>query len=91
MLCEFNFGECQTAKYTLHKAQLEMQKAMKILYLLTELSLSSEAANCAATQELSSILWNPNVHYRVHKYPPIYPNLSKIDPVHTIPSYVSKM
>jgi hypothetical protein len=29
-----------------------------------ELSPSSEAANCAATQELPSIFWNWKVHYR---------------------------
>jgi hypothetical protein len=28
-----------------------------------ELSPSSEAANCAAAQEIPSILWNPRVHY----------------------------
>jgi hypothetical protein len=42
-------------------------------YLLTELSPSREAANCAATQELPSILWNPKVHHRVHKSPPLVP------------------
>jgi hypothetical protein len=40
-----------------------------LTYLLTELSPSWEAANCAATQELPSILWNPKVHHRVHKSP----------------------
>jgi hypothetical protein len=30
-----------------------------------ELSPCWEAASCAATQELPSILWNPNVHYHV--------------------------
>jgi hypothetical protein len=35
-------------------------------YLLMELSPSWEATNCAATQELPSILWNPKVHHRVH-------------------------
>jgi hypothetical protein len=58
------------------------------------LSPSLEAANCAATQEaqeLHSILWNPEVHYRVHKSPLLVPILSQIIPIHTIASYLSKI
>jgi hypothetical protein len=65
---------------------------MIITYLLTcllkELSPSWEAANYADTQEVPSIL--KKVHHRVHKSPPLVFILSQSDPVHTIPSYLSK-
>jgi hypothetical protein len=56
-----------------------------------ELSPSREAASCAATQELPSILWNPKVHYRVHMSPPLVHILSHVNPVHINLSYLSKI
>jgi hypothetical protein len=62
-----------------------------LTYARTEMTPSWEAANCEATRELPSILWNPEVHYRVHKSPLHVPILSLISTIHTIPSYLSEI
>jgi hypothetical protein len=53
-----------------------------ILTYFMEQSPSWEANRFAASQEITRILWNPKVHYRIHKCPLRVPILSQLDPVH---------
>jgi hypothetical protein len=46
------------------------------------------SCQCAATQELPSILWTPKFHYHVYTNLSLVPILSQINPIHTIISYL---
>ena len=65
-----------------------------ITYLLTyslEQSPSWGTNRFSASQEITRILWNPKVHYRIHKCSQPVLILSHLDPVHTPTSHFLKI
>ena len=44
-----------------------------------------------ALQDVSHTLQNPRIHYHVHIKSPIFHDLSKMNPIHTFPSYFLKV
>ena len=52
-----------------------------VLTYSMEQSLSWEANRSSVSQEIPRILWNPKVHFRIHKCPPPAPITSQVDPV----------
>jgi hypothetical protein len=51
---------------------------------------SWETKSQSASQEFLRLLWNPKLHYRVRKSPPLTPTLTQMHLVHNFPPNVSK-
>jgi hypothetical protein len=49
-----------------------------------EQNASWEADRFSTTQEIPRILWNPKVHYRIHKNLPHVSILNQIDSIHAL-------
>jgi len=52
-----------------------------------EQNYSSEANGHLSSQEITHLICNPKVHYRVLRNPSLAPILSQMYPVHTFPPY----
>jgi hypothetical protein len=83
-------GNCRATHSSLVHLRSIISERVRLNNFLN-LSSSSEAASCATTQELPSILWNPMVYYNVLESPPLVPILSQINQIHTTPSYLSEI
>ena len=68
-------------------------KVLVIIYLHAysiEQGPSWEANGFSSSHVIPPILWNPNAQYHIYKYPPSFPVLSQIIPVHARPSHFLK-
>jgi hypothetical protein len=89
-----NFGRYCDSSFTVGLPYL-------ITYLLTYLLTQSltplsrvlleKLTRFAAGQEILCILWNPNVHHRIHNSQPTVHILRQLDPVHTPTSHFLKI
>ena len=87
--CEYWRSTSVVTSYVLYPSNflsISLSNTYLLTYLLTysiEQTPSWEAYRFSANQEISRILWNSKVHYRIHKCPPRVPTLRQLDPVHT--------
>ena len=89
--CFIQWSTSQTLKWKATAGHILNDETSKDYYLLTPWSrVLEKLTGSAASQEIPRILWNPKVHYRIHKCPPPVPILRQLYPVST-PSHFLKI
>ena len=73
------------------RESLDNQLPVCLINITTDVRSNSESNNSAASQVTVLILWNSDVHYRVHNSPQDVFIPCNINPVHTLPYYLCKI
>jgi len=84
----------RTNIFTRKRIYCRFHEGLQSLFEVTnsmEHSRSSEANSHLACQEITSLLCNPEVHYRGNKSPTLVHILNEINPVCTFPTYFFKI
>ena len=78
---------CYDLVYTFSQQTTIVGRLQQVFVTTYWLTHSMKLTRFQPVKKFPTILWNPKVHYRIHKCPPPVPILSQLDPVHATTSH----